>query len=135
MKLLDFFKKRTKKESLSSEEQQWNKMWEKWENEVADAPYQQLMTYISEVNNGGHSQFFFNVDNTDDIEAVVKEVLRILPQALSHNLLTAFKAYKEYCDSNEDRMDKILDSCDDIFYENEETINELLNEYADTMEV
>lgn len=136
MKLFDLFKRRDKENSLSLEERQWNKMWEKWENEKADSPYQQLMTYDAEVNNGGHSQFFFNVaNNTDDVEAVVNEILSILPQTLSQNLQNAFKAYKEYGNTDEDRMDEILDGCDDLYYENEEAINELLNEYAKTMKV
>lgn len=136
MKLFDLFKRRDKENSLSLEERQWNKMWEKWENEKADSPYQQLMTYDAEVNNGGHSQFFFNVaNNTDDVEAVVNEILSILPQTLSQNLQNAFKAHKEYGNTDEDRMDEILDGCDDLYYENEEAINELLNEYAKTMKV
>lgn len=131
MGLFDFFKRK----SLSLEEQKWDKMWELWENEQAVSPYQQLMTYQAEVNNGGHSQFFFNVDNADDLEAVVKDVLSVLPQTLSQNLQTAFKAYKEYSDSDDEQMDEILDSCDDIFYENEEEIDALLKKYANTMEV
>lgn len=131
MGLFNFFKKK----SLSTKELKWNKMWELWENEQAVSPYQQLMTYQSEVNNGGHSQFFFNVDNTDDLDTVVKEVLSVLPQALSQNLQTAFQAYKKYSDTDDDQMDEILDSCDDVFYENEEEVNALLKKYANTMEV
>lgn len=131
MELFNFFKRK----SLSLEEQKWNKMWELWENEQAVSPYQQLMTYQSEVNNGGHSQFFFNVDNTDDLDTVVKEVLSVLPQALSQNLQTAFQAYKKYSDTDDNQIDKILDSCDEIFYENEEEIDALLKKYANTMEV
>ena len=42
-------------------------MWDLWVEEEADSPYAELMTYQSEVNNGGHMQFFDNVSNTDDL--------------------------------------------------------------------
>lgn len=36
-----------------------DRLWELWEGERVDSPYAELMTYQSEINNGGHSQFFF----------------------------------------------------------------------------
>ena len=69
MRLPNPFKK-NKAESreivLSDEQQKWNKMWELWVNGRADSPYAELMTYQSEINNGGHAQYFHNIDNTDD---------------------------------------------------------------------
>ena len=140
MGLFDIFKKKTapKKEvekSLTHEEVKWNKMWELWEKEQAKSPYQELMTYQSEINNGGHSQFFLNVSNTGDLDAVVKEVLSILPETLSRNLEDAFSAYKKYDDVDDDKMDEILDNCDDIFYENEDDVNKILEDYAETIEL
>lgn len=54
MSLLRFFRK--KKAELSDEQKKENKMWALWEEERAESPYQELMTYQSEVNNGGHDQ-------------------------------------------------------------------------------
>lgn len=45
-----------------------DRLWEHWEGERVDSPYAELMTYQSEINNGGHSQFFFNIENTGDLE-------------------------------------------------------------------
>jgi hypothetical protein len=140
MGLFDIFKKKfaTAKKSESAmpqESKKWNKMWELWENERAESPYQELMTYQSEINNGGHSQFFLNVSNTGDVEAVVKQVLSILPKTLSDNLKDAFSAYKKYDDVDDDKMDEMLDNCDDVFYENEEDINKILEDYAQTIEL
>ena len=140
MGLFDIFKKKAapKKEaekSLPPEAMKWNKMWELWEKEQAKSPYQELMTYQSEINNGGHSQFFFNVSNTGNLDAVVKEVLSILPETLSGNLEDAFSAYKKYADVDDDKMDEILDNCDDIFYENEDDVNKILEDYAETIEL
>lgn len=51
--MFGFFKKN--KVKLTEKELKWNKMWELWAKECADSPYSELMTYQSEVNNGGHA--------------------------------------------------------------------------------
>ena len=140
MGLFDIFKKKTapKKEvekTLPPEAMKWNKMWDMWADEKIPSPYQDLMTYQSEINNGGHSQFFLNVSNTGDLESVVKEVLSILPETLSGNLEVAFSAYKKYDDVDDDKLDEILDNCDNVFYENEDDINNILENYAETIEL
>ena len=56
MGLFDIFKK--KKVELTEEQLKWNKMWELWTEAKVEVPYAQLMTYQSEVNNGGHDQYF-----------------------------------------------------------------------------
>ena len=138
MGLFDIFKKKSasakKSESeMPQESENWNKMWELWENERAEAPYQELMTYQSEINNGGHSQFFLNVDNTGDVDSIVTVLLSVLSGALSRNLEKAYAAYKKYNEADEDKMDEILEKCDDVFYENESDINEILGKYSQTL--
>ena len=54
MGLFDLFRK--SKAELSDEQEKWNKMWNLWEENRADTPYAELMTYQSELNNGGHDQ-------------------------------------------------------------------------------
>ena len=140
MGLFDIFKKKTapKKEvekTLPPEAIRWNKMWDMWADGQIESPYQDLMTYQSEVNNGGHSQFFFNVENTGDVNAVVNENLSILPEIHKHNLEEAYSAYRKYNDADDDKMDEILDNCDHVFYENEELINEILEKRAETIEL
>ena len=140
MGLFDIFKKKSapeksKKNTLPPEALKWNKMWDMWADGQIASQYQDLMTYQSEVNNGGHSQFFFNVDNTGDVNAVVKENLSILPELHKYNLEEAYLAYRKYNDVDDGKMDEILDNCDDIFYENEELINTVLEKYAETIEL
>ena len=48
---------------MSESERKWNLMWDMWADGDAESPYAELMEYESEVNNGGHSQYFFNVSN------------------------------------------------------------------------
>ena len=66
MGFFDLFKK--KKVELTDQQLKWNKIWELWEEEKAESPYQELMTYQSEINNGGHDQYFLNVGNTGDLQ-------------------------------------------------------------------
>lgn len=122
------------KKTVPLDVQQQDRMWQLWANGQAITPYQQLMTYQAEVNNGGHTQFFFNLENTNDVEPTIKELLRVLPETLSQNLQTAFCTYTQYKDTDEARMDEILTDCDRVFYENEEAINALLKEYAETLQ-
>ena len=140
MGLFDIFNKKSKPEkspetTLPPEALKWNKMWDMWADGQIASPYQDLMTYQSEVNNGGHSQFFFNVENTGDVNAVVKENMSILPEVHKRNLEEAYSAYKKYNDVDDDKIDEILDNCDDVFYENEELINKVLEKYAETIEL
>ena len=55
MGLFDLFKK--KKVELTEEQLKWNKMWDLWTDGEAESPYAELMTYQSEINNGGHGQY------------------------------------------------------------------------------
>ena len=59
MGLFDFL--REKRVEQTEKQLKLNKLWELWEEEKAASPYAELMTYQSEVNNGGHSQYFTNV--------------------------------------------------------------------------
>ena len=140
MGLFDIFKKKYTSEkspekTLTPETLKFNKMWDMWADGQIESPFQDLMTYQSEVNNGGHSQFFFNLDNTDDVNAIVKETLSILPEVHKRNLEEAYSAYKKYNEVDDDKMEEIFDNCDDVFYENEELINEVLEKYAEAIEL
>ena len=60
-------------------ERKWNLMWDMWVAGEAKSPYAELMEYESEVNNGGHSQYFFNIANCGDLGEEVEKLLRVLP--------------------------------------------------------
>lgn len=129
MGLFDIFKK--KKPRLTEEDEKWDKMWELWTEEKAESPYAELMTYQSEINNGGHDQFFLNVGNTGNIEKEMSALESILSQKLATNLKKAYKAYLVLEEKEDDeKAEEILEQCDDMFYENEEEINRLLEGYA-----
>ena len=134
MGLFDIFKK--KKVELTEEQLKWNKMWEMWTEEKVDSPYAELMTYQSEINNGGHDQYFTNVENTSDLNKEISALEQILSAELKNNLNKAYKAYLILEKKEEDEeAEETLEQCDDVFYENEKEINRLLEEYACKIEL
>ena len=52
--MFSLFKKN--KIKLTKEQQKLDQIWSLWEEGQADSPYSELMTYQSEVGNGGHDQ-------------------------------------------------------------------------------
>ena len=129
MGLFDLFRK--SKTELSDEQKKWNKMWDLWEENRADTPYAELMTYQSEINNGGHDQYFLNIENTGDLQKEMTALKTVLSEKLQKNLQDAYHAYRTVTDNESDEdAEAILEQCDDIFYQNEEEINRILREYA-----
>jgi hypothetical protein len=134
MGFFDIFKK--KKVELSEQQLKWDKMWDLWVEEMAESPYAELMKYQSEINNGGHDQYFTNVENTGDLAKEMAALEEILSKEMNENLKNAYKAYLALEETEDDEeAEEILEECDDFFYENEEEINRKLEEYASTIEL
>lgn len=134
MGLFDFLKK--KEVQLTDEQKKWNKMWELWAEGEADSPYAELMTYQSEINNGGHDQYFLNVENTGDLQKEMSALETVLSAKLKNNLQKAYKAYLVLEEKEDDeKAEEIMEQCDDVFYENEEEINHILEQYSAKIEL
>ncbi len=134
MGLFEMFKK--KKVALTEEQLKWNKMWELWTEEKVESPYAELMTYQSEINNGGHYQYFSNVENVSDLPKEIFELEKILTPDLTMNLQKAYKAYQVLEENDDDEeTEETLEHCDDVFYDNEKQINLMLQEYANKFEI
>ena len=102
----------------------------------ADSPYAELMTYQCEVNNGGHCQYFSNVENVSDLQKEMSALDKILSAKLKDNLHKAYNAYlilEEIVDDG--NAEAIIEECDNVFFENERVINNLLEEYASRIEL
>ena len=137
MGLFDIFKKKNKKEvKLTIEEQKIDKMWDLLGQGEIETPYAELMTYQSEVNNGGHDQYFFNINNIGMLEKEVSGVEKILPPELKVNFKKAYDAFLVLEEKEDDeKAQEILEECDDVFWENEDKINQLLEEYSKRIEL
>lgn len=118
-----------KRRDLTEEERKWDLMWDMWVRGEAASPYAELMEYEGEVNNGGHSQYFINVANCGDLKTEVEKVLAILPNPLRDNLKRGYDAFAAQEDI-EDEDEELLEECDDVFYEHEQLLLDILKEYA-----
>lgn len=130
--MFSLLKRKKTKVELTESQLKWNRMWELWTEGKVESPIGELMTYQSEINNGGHSQYFFNTENTDDLQMNLVKVLSILPKELKDNLENAYKAYMvlEQNEYNEEAVE-ILEKCNDVFYENEQKIIQILEQYSE----
>ena len=131
MAIFDIFKK---KKAVPATAQKLNKMWDLWAVDKLDLPCAKLMKYESEVNNGGHSQYFFNVANCGDLAAEVETVLSMLPEPLRENLARGYAAFSEQYDISDDVIDELFEECDDVFYEHEQLIIDIIYETAKNFE-
>ena len=131
MGFFDVFKK---KNTALTTDQKLDKMWELWADGEAESPYAELMTYQSEINNGGHGQYFCNVENNGDLSKEMTALETTLSDKLVANLHKAFKAYMNLEENEEDeKAEEIIGICDDVFFANEEEINKKLEAYANTL--
>ena len=134
MGVFGFFKKN--KAELTDEQKKWNIMWDLWVEGRADSPYAELMTYQSEVGNGGHDQYFFNIENIGDLQNEMAVLDTVLPTKLRENLQNAYGAYLKLTNEESDEQaGTILSQYDNEFYEAEEEINRILREYASQIEL
>ena len=134
MGVFSFFKK--SKVKLTDEQKKWNKMWDLWVEDRTDSPYSELMTYQSEINNGGHDQYFFNIENSGNLQKEMAVLKTVLPAKLRDNLQNAYDAYLKLTNEESDEQaGTILSKYDDEFYKVEEDINRILREYASQIEL
>ena len=134
MGVFSFFKK--SKVELTDEQKKWNKMWDLWEEGRTDSPYSELMTNQSEVNNSGHDQYFFNIENSGNLQKEMAVLKTVLPAKLRDNLQNAYDAYLKLTNEESDEQaGTILSQYDDEFYKVEEDINRILREYASQIEL
>ena len=129
MSIFDIFKKKTA--ALTTDEK-LDKMWELWAEDKLDLPCAKLMRYESEVNNGGHSQYFFNVANCGDLAVEVETVLTMLPEPLRENLKKGYEAFASQEDIADDENEDLFEKCDAVFYEHEQLIIDMIYEAAKT---
>ena len=133
MGLFDLFRK---KQKLTEEQKKWNKMWDLWAAQKAESPSAELMTYQSEVNNGGHDQYFWNLENSGILTQEMAVLKTILSEKLKCNLETAYKAFRILQEKEEDeKAEEILSRCDDIFYDSHAEMDGILEAYAAKVEM
>lgn len=135
--MFGFFKDRKKsKKELTEREVSWNKMWDLWVEGEIPSPYNELMSYQSEVNNGGHDQYFLNTGNICDVDQTLSVLSEILPVKLKENLYTAYNAY--LClekDEDDEKAQGVIESCDELFMQNEQEVTDILEKYCENADL
>ena len=132
--LFNLFKRKNKNSALSEAETQWNKMWDSWVEGKIASPFKELMTYQSEVNNGGHLQYFDNTQNISNLKEEMLSLNEILPDIFKKNLAVAYNAYVLFeQDELNEEAEATMEKCDNIFFENEKEINDILEAFCKTL--
>lgn len=129
MGLFNIFKK---KEPVTEEQKKWEFAWEQWRLEEVPAPYNMLMTYYNEIKKGGHTRFFINIAFCGEVQKAVEKIGSELPEILRENLKTA---YSHYVVLVNEETEKKIEECDTVFDENEKLLVDIIQEYANTLEV
>ena len=132
MGLFDIFKK---KEPVTDEQLKWEYLWEKWRLEEVPEPYNTIMTYYKEIKKEGHTRFFLNIAFCGEVEKAVNKIGDLLPPVLCENLKTAYSHYVILVNEENEETEQKIRDCDSVFDENEKLILDIIQEYADTLEV
>lgn len=132
MRLFDLFKK---KEPITDEQLKLEYLWEKWRLEEVPEPYNTLMTYYKEIKKEGHTRFFLNIAFCGEVEKAVNKIGDLLPSVLCENLKTAYSHYVVLVNEENEETEQKIRECDTFFDENEQLLLDMIQEYADTLEV
>ena len=99
---MGFFKKLFGKKDGGDGNDKWNAMWELWEQGEIPSPYNEMLTYDSEMQSGGHLQFFINralrQENIFSVMAALRETLAAFDRWYDEHeeeLLDVLEAYAD----------------------------------------
>lgn len=132
MGLFDIFKK---KEPMTDEQLKLEYLWEQWRLEEVPEPYNTLMTYYKEIKKEGHTRFFLNIAFCGEVEKAVNKIGDLLPSVLCENLKTAYSHYVVLVNEENEETEQKIRDCDTFFDENEQLLLDMIQEYANTLEV
>ncbi|MBQ4644342.1 MAG: hypothetical protein IJB72_01115 [Clostridia bacterium] len=132
MGLFDIFKK---KEPMTDEQLKLEYLWEKWRLEEVPEPYNTIMTYYKEIKKEGHTRFFLNIAFCGEVEKAVNKIGDLLPSVLCENLKTAYSHYVVLVNEENEKTEQKIRECDTFFDENEQLLLDMIQEYANTLEI
>ena len=124
--MFSLFKKKKSDPTLA--QQKMNRLWDLYANgelEKQNADIFVLCEYESGINGEGHSGFFFN--NEENLSNYHEILVRTLPSDLRENFERAYQSY------GTDTEDDICDTADSYFYAHEQSIIDILQDYANQL--
>ncbi len=113
-------KSKEKKDDLTEEELQMEKVCNAFLCNKLKSPYYELMDYLGGVDMYGHHTYFNEVSKRVGVklDEVIKTLKSILPEPLKTNLESAYKEYVNKTDY------------DSVFHKNKELMDKILREQA-----
>ena len=93
------------------------------------------MTYYKEIKKEGHTRFFINIAFCGEVEKAVEKIGNELPDILREILKTDYSHYVILVNEENEETEKKIEECDAVFDENEKLIVDIIQEYANTLEV
>ncbi len=132
MGIFDIFKK---KEPMTEEQEKMEYLWNLWRLEEVPEPYNTLMTYYKEIKKGGHTRFFINIAFCGEVQKAVEKIGTLLPEILYENLKTAYSHYVILINEENEETEEKIAECDKVFDENEQLLLDMIQEYANTLEI
>lgn len=121
-----------KKYKLTEDNLKWNKMCDMYDERTLPSPYYEIFDYDSGIQGEGHYCYFDNCG--DDLNRIIGVLMNNLPPVLKENLRNAYDCYirlENECDEEND--EKTIIECDSVYYKNEKLIKNVLQEYANTL--
>lgn len=139
MRLFDIFKK--KKATLTKAQTEYYSKYDRVKKLCAlhaegkmASPYAELLVFQGQVENGGHYQYFDNLSVTGNLSNGMSALEQVLPPAFLKNLKQAHEEYLVLQKNPDDEAaDSIMTQIDNWFFANEEELDRILMEYADSI--
>ena len=122
------------KRIISKAELLWEQLWWQWRDGKIITPLDELLTYASIVQDGGHIQLFITLQCKEKALLFVKELKGMLPNKLYKNLK---KAYSILCSNeseiinckNTSHLEELFEKQDLYFYDYQYLIHKVILYY------
>ena len=117
--------KSKKKRQAPTKEQLLDALWKDWIKDKTNPPLTQIMTFIANVGAGGHAQFLDLCEKESKYQQVEQIALPLLPALIQYNYNQAKNVFINASEEQKNHP-SFLDEYDEIFYDNEEMLDNLL---------
>ena len=122
------------KRNISKAELLWEQLWRQWRDGKIITPLDELLTYTSIVQDGGHIRLFITLQCKEKVLLFIKGLKGMLPNKLYKNLK---KAYSIFCSNeneiinckNTSHLEELFEKQDLYFYDYQYLIHKVILYY------
>lgn len=128
------------KRTISKNELLWEQLWRQWRDGKIITPLDELLTYTSIVQDGGHIRLFITLQCKEKVLLFIKGLKGMLPNKLYKNLKTA---YSIFCNNvneiinckNTSHLEELFDKQDLYFYDYQYLIHKIILYYLSDLTI